>query len=113
MLTPYFYVETLADLHKSPRRGKTLEEVTILAEKTPELSSTPTQLHSDLCLVDLLGHPVNPDGRPFLTGGKYVQFGDKEGTNFEFSLESEAFNRWMDGDYLSVEKKFAKIGVRQ
>lgn len=109
VVTPYFYVEILADLHKSPRRGKTPEEeVTILAEKTPELSSTPTQSHSDLCLVDLLGHPVNPDGRPFLTGGKHVKFGDKEGTNFELSPEAEAFNRWMDGDYLSVEKKFAK-----
>ena len=44
VITPYFYVETLADLHKSARRGKTPEEeVTILAEKTPELSSTPTQ----------------------------------------------------------------------
>lgn len=32
VITPYFYVETLADLHKSSRRGKTPEEeVTILA----------------------------------------------------------------------------------
>ena len=109
VITPYFYVETLADLYKSSRRGKTPEEeVTILAEKTPELSSTPTQSHSELCLVDLLGHSVNPDGRPFLAGGKEVKFGDKEGTNFELSPEAEAFNRWMDGDYLSVEKKFAE-----
>lgn len=54
VITPYFYVETLADLHKSSRPGKTPEEeVTILAEKTPELSSTPTQSHSELCLIDL------------------------------------------------------------
>lgn len=109
VITPYFYVETLADLHKSSKRGKTPEEeVTILAEKTPELSSTPTQSHSELCLMDLLGYSVNPDGRPFLAGGKQVRFGDKEGTNFELSAEAEAFNRWMNGDYLSVEKKFAE-----
>lgn len=109
VITPYFYVETLADLDKTSRRGKTSEEeVTILAEKTPELSSTPTQLHSELCLMSLLGYQVNPDGRPFLTGGREVKFGDKEGTNFEVSPEAEAFNRWMNGDYLGVEKKFAQ-----
>ena len=75
VITPYFYVETLADLDKTSRRGKTSEEeVTILAEKTPELSSTPTQLHSELCLMSLLGYQVNPDGRPFLTGGREVKF---------------------------------------
>lgn len=109
VITPYFYVETLADLDKSSRRGKTAEEeVTILAEKTPELSSTPTQSHSELCLRNLLGYPVNPAGRPFLAGGKQVKFGDKEGTNFKLSPEAEAFNRWMEGDYFGVEKEFAQ-----
>lgn len=109
VITPYFYVETLADLDKSSHRGKSPEEeVTILAEKTPDLSSTPTQSHTELCLFNLLGYPVNPDGRPFLTKGKQVRFEDKEGITFEISPEVEAFNRWMDGDYNGVEKKFAK-----
>ena len=42
VICPLFYVETLADLEKAVRQGRTPEEeVGIIAQKTPEVHGTP------------------------------------------------------------------------
>jgi hypothetical protein len=44
-----FYVETLADLEKVIRQGRSSEkEVGIIAQKTPELSGGPCAFHGDM-----------------------------------------------------------------
>lgn len=110
VIVPYFYVETLADLSKSPKRNKSAEEeVSIIAEKTPEQSSTPTSYHIDLLINDLLGNTIETDGRPHLPGGTTVKSDGKIGVNFKLTPEHIAFSRWMDGDFYNVEKDAAGI----
>lgn len=48
-ITPIFFVETLADLEKEVRKGRTPEEVVgSLAYKTPDYSSKPNAHHRHL-----------------------------------------------------------------
>lgn len=50
VICPMFYVETLADLEKEVRPGRTPEdEVRIIAQKTPEMHGAPCAHHLDLC----------------------------------------------------------------
>jgi hypothetical protein len=52
-ISPLFYVETLADLEKMVREGRTPEqEVGIIAQKTPELSGTPMPHHAEMGFVN-------------------------------------------------------------
>ena len=58
-ICPLFFVETLADLEKAVRAGRTPEqEVGIIADKTPEMCGTPCAYHVDLAVINLLGHAV-------------------------------------------------------
>jgi hypothetical protein len=50
---PLFYVETLADLEKGVREGRTPEqEVGIIARKFPEMSGAPCVYHGTLAIGD-------------------------------------------------------------
>jgi len=56
VISPLFYVETLADLEKPAREGKKPEdEVRVIAEKTPEAHAYPCVNRTDLCLASLMG----------------------------------------------------------
>src|SRR4030095_6553785 len=73
VICPIFYVETLADLEKAVREGRTPEqEVGIIAEKTPELNGMPNVHHAQLGLFNLLGNRVPMDGRIVPARGKPV-----------------------------------------
>jgi len=49
-VAPIFYIETLADLNKPARSGRTSEqEVSIIADKFPDMSGNPCSHHTDLC----------------------------------------------------------------
>lgn len=108
VIAPLFYVETLADLEKSVRAGRTPEEeVGFIANKTPEMHGGPCAFHSDLSLSELLGRrfPLN-HGIP-VTGGRAVSLEGKFGVVFEQSPESKAFSRWQAGEFLQTEREFA------
>jgi len=108
-IPPIFFVETLADLEKAVRSGRTPEqEVGIIADKTPELNSSPNMFHTKLCAGDLLGYKVTMDGRIIRSGGKPVRTEKQSGVVYEVAPEEEAFNRWLKGDFLEVERQFAK-----
>jgi len=58
VITPLFFVETLADLEKDDTGGRVAENVVAdLAEKTPT-GARPTMHHRDLCIRELLGGRV-------------------------------------------------------
>lgn len=58
-ISPLFLVETLADLAKTTRSGCTPEkEVRIIAQKTPEMNSSPNVFHTDLCIANLQGQKI-------------------------------------------------------
>lgn len=83
-ICPLFYVETLSDLEKKVREGRTPEqEVRIIANKTPEMHVNANMFHQDLCLGNLNGQSVTMDGRPLIAGGRPVKSDNKKGFVFE------------------------------
>lgn len=109
-ICPIFFVETLADLEKAVRAGRTPEEeVGLIAAKTPVMHSYPNMFHRDLCISNLLGYPVTMDGRPVIAGGNPVKTKSQSGVVFEETPEARAFSRWQDCKFLEVERETAKF----
>lgn len=109
VITPLFYIETLADLEKTPRPGKTAEEeVGIIAAKTPQMSGAPCYFHRHLCIQDLLGNRVPMTGQIPMAGVKRVVRNGKVGGIVSEPAEAKAFARWQDGRFLDVERLHAR-----
>src|SRR5580704_1418456 len=73
VITPLFFVETLADLEKNVGPERSAEdEVRAIADKTPEMSGAPQVHHRTLCISELCGERVLMDGRPKIAGSKNV-----------------------------------------
>jgi hypothetical protein len=110
---PLFYIETLADLEKSVREGRTPEqEVGVIADKFPQMHGTPNAHHTDLCIGDLLGYPAPMTGQIPVAGGRLVETEGKRGAVFEQSPEAEAFSRWQQREFLEVERQYARTWRR-
>ncbi len=108
VISPLFFVETLADLEKAVREGRTPEqEVGNIAYKTPEMSGGPCAHHSRLAVASLRGYPVPMDGRIPFAGGRPVDVDGKQGIIFDAPAEARAFSRWQNGEFLEVERQFA------
>jgi len=107
---PLFYVETMADLEKSAKKGRTVEdEVRIIADKFPEMHGMPCAHHTELCTTNLLGRGVPLTGQIPLAGpAQLVKTDGKSGAVYEPSPEAEAFSRWQKGEFLEVEHLYAK-----
>lgn len=109
VISPLFYVETLADLEKAVRLGRTPEkEVGIIAAKTPELHGGPCLHHSNLCLENLKGNKVPMNGRIPIAGGRLVKADGERGVVINTTPEAKAFARWQKGEFLEVERQFAQ-----
>jgi hypothetical protein len=50
--------------------------------------------------------------RPIVGGGKPVVTGDQQGVFFSPSPEMQALSRWQAGDFLEVEREFARVWRR-
>ncbi|MCI5189074.1 MAG: hypothetical protein D3905_04580 [Candidatus Electrothrix sp. AS4_5] len=109
-ICPLFYSETLADLSKSVKEGRTPEnEVRIISNKTPQMKIAVNVFHQDLCHANLNGYEIKMDGRPLIPGGKPVQSENKKGFVFEPSPETKAFERWQNEEFLELEREYAKL----
>lgn len=111
-ITPLFFVETLADLEKEVARGRTPEEVVSnIAMKAPTRGGLPNVHHRTLAIGDLLGLHIDGLGRrfPVIPQGKQVRTDDRRGIVYETMPEFDAFQRWQDGEFLTVERKFAAM----
>jgi hypothetical protein len=107
VITPLFFVETLADLEKEDPRGRAAEKVVAdLAEKTPT-GARPTLHHRHLCIGELLGGLFEMREVPVLAGGQPVRTKDKTGVRFEVPPEMQALYRWQRREFLDVERQFA------
>jgi len=105
---PIFYLETLADLDKSVRPGRTpQQEVEIIADKCPD-NGTPNVFHGELCLADLTGNQIPLDGRIPLAGGRLVNSQGERSAVFDEPPEAIAFSRWRNADFQDAEQLFAK-----
>jgi hypothetical protein len=108
-LVPIFFAETLADLHKTPKSGRSAEqEVALIAEKTPQMESQPNAYHGQLCVSDLMGQKIVMDGRIYLAGGIPVKSAERTGVAFEESPEARAFARWQEAQFSAAERETAK-----
>lgn len=108
IICPLFHVETLADLDKAARKGKTPEdEVGIIADKVPQMHSAPTLSHTELAIQNLVGNTVPMDGRMLLAGS--IRRVDKNlAVIHQPTPEAEAYQRWQNRDFLEVEHRFAR-----
>lgn len=110
-ITPLFFIETLADLEKELRTGRTPEQVVgSLAYKTPDMGSRPNVHHTSLLAAELgRGHKIDMKyGRPIVSGGQAMELGGKTGVIFQSSPEEEAFGRWQNYEFLDLERLYAK-----
>lgn len=114
IITPLFFIETLADLEKLVHNGRTAEQVVgHLARRTPDMNSYPAMHHRKLLDVELSGtNKIVMDGRPVLSGGKPVKLNESKGLIFPKTEEEEAFFRWQRGDFLDLERQMAKFWRR-
>jgi len=114
LITPLFYAETLADLEKEVSKGRTPEQVVgSLAIKTPDLQSTACAHHHKLLGGVLYGGDLPLDGRIPRDQGQVVELDGKKGIFYSQSPEEEALVRWHEGEFLNVERQFAKAWRRQ
>ncbi len=109
VISPMFYVETLADLAKECKPGRPSSDdiVKNISTKTPQLHSNPCAFHASLVIGNLLGNELPMNGRIPLVGGKPYRNGDKLGVSYKDAPEADAFNRWSKGNFYEVEKEFA------
>ncbi|MFA7654341.1 MAG: hypothetical protein WCX97_04920 [Candidatus Magasanikbacteria bacterium] len=110
-ITPLFFVETLADLDKKARAGKTPEDIVgSLAYRTPDLNAKANVYHYSLLEGELSGQSeVDMEhGRPHIGGGRYVDLEGKTGAYFEASPEEEAMRRWQEHKFLELERGYAQ-----
>jgi hypothetical protein len=90
VITPLFFVETLADLEKEVGRGRTPEQIVgSLAIRTPDMGSTACAHHRKLLGGVLYGHELPLDGRIPRNQGQVVELGDKKGVFYSESEEGE------------------------
>ena len=108
---PMFYVETLADLNKDVRKRKRTpeDEVRILAAKFPEMHGAPNAYHRNICTGELLGERVPITGQLVMAHGAVVRADGQTGVNFGASAEAQAFSRWQDEEFWTVERDFAAM----
>ncbi len=114
-LTPLFFVETLADLEKAARGGRTPEDVVgSLAYKTPDESSKCNVHHTTLLAAELSGSAQVEIGlgRPIISGGQAKELGGRLGVIFQQSPEEEAFQRWQRHEFLELDRTYAKVWRR-
>lgn len=106
---PVFYVETLADLSKPVRSGRTPEEeVRIIADKFPEMGGMPCSHHTTMCRLNPLGHRIPMSGQIPVSDARLVHSGGRPGAVVRLPPEAEAFSRWKGGEFLEVERLFAR-----
>jgi hypothetical protein len=114
-ITPIFYTETLADLEKQVHSGRTPKEIVgNLAEKTPDMQSSPAAHHSKIVGSDLYGlETIVMDGRILRAGGRVVKLDGQSGVFFSRTKEEEALERWQRHEFLDLERQIAKAWRRE
>ncbi|WP_216842980.1 hypothetical protein [Granulicella sp. S190] len=111
VITPLFYVETLADLEKKMGKDRTAEqEVKLIAARMPEQQATPSVHHSTLIASELAGFfRLDTDrAKRVLPQGQPVMLGDSKGIIYRDAPEEEALRRWQEGQFIELERDIAK-----
>lgn len=90
VISPLFFMETLADLEKEVGKGRTPEQIVgSLAIRTPDMQSTACAYHQTILHSVLAGGDVPLDGRVPRAGGKVVELDGKRGIFYEKAPEED------------------------
>jgi hypothetical protein len=111
VITPLFYVETIADLEKKMLKDRTAEqEVKLIAARMPEQQTTPSVHHSTLIASELAGFfkLATDRAKRVLPQGQPVMLGDSKGIIYRDAPEEEALRRWQEGQFIELEHNIAK-----
>lgn len=111
VVCPLFYVETLADLGKEAARPGRIDPESIvssLAAKTPEMHGAICAHHVDMVMSSLAGQPIPMTGQVPMPQGRLVEQDGEVHAVFDVLPEHEAFERWQNGEFEEVERRFAK-----
>jgi hypothetical protein len=109
VICPLFFIETLADLEKAPREGRTAEqEVGIIAAKTPQMSGAPCYFHTGMYVQDLMGNHVPMNGQIPMAGIKTVTRNGEIAAVADEPPEARAFTRWQRGQFQQLEREHAR-----
>lgn len=112
-ITPLFFVETLADLEKHVRQGRTPEDVVgNIAYKTPDMQSHVNPHHASILAGEFAGYEVTMDGRILRAGGELVELNGRQGVVYKMSEEEVALQRWQRHEFLDLERQIAKFWRR-
>lgn len=108
-LIPLLYIETLADLAKTPKPKRSPEKlVHDLANKIPQQTLFLNVYAGELVSSELLGYKVKMEGKPIVSN---IRSGATEQgetiSHIEETSEERAFNRWQEGDFKEIEKLFS------
>jgi hypothetical protein len=108
-MTPLFFVETLADLEKDIKSGSRPDQyVGALAEKTP-LGGGINVHHHTLSVNELLGNKFHMRHVPVVAHGNSVTTpSGGRAVVYDPPPEAQALSRWEEGQFLEVERRFAK-----
>jgi hypothetical protein len=110
IITPLFYIETLADLSKESETKSAEEIVQVISKKVPEMGPSPNTHHRELCIGDLLGYPVSFSRYPILNHGEsYIMENGKHGVVYDQHPEIKAFQRWQKQEFEEIEKESASL----
>jgi hypothetical protein len=105
LVTPVFFVETLADLAKPDNERRPPDKVVGgLAERTPVCRSFLSASHWEIAAQSFEGLLPELDGRPVMPRGIPVRVAGKRGVVYRKAPETEAFERWQRGQFADVER---------
>jgi hypothetical protein len=110
-ITPLFFVETLADLEKQMKTGRTAEfEVKLIAARTPEQNAVANVHHQALLAAELAGsfRYDNQTPKPVLGHGQPRILGESKAVIYTETPEEKALNRWQRGEFLEIERSIAR-----
>ena len=105
---PMLYAETLADLDKPGRRGRTAaDEVRIIANKFPQMGSYACAHHLQLVMAELMGYAIPFTGQIPLAEGRLVEVAGDVSVVSSGSAVNDAFLRWQRREFTEVERRYA------
>ena len=109
VITPVIMVETLGNLQKDWRDGRSAEQfLASMARKIRGYFSYPNVEADELILGEFAGYPVEMRGRPCVGGGQmFTDSTGKKGIFFEQSPEERDLHRWSDQDFTDAERELA------
>lgn len=111
-ITPVLVMEVLGDLKKEIKEEQVPSELRVkdFAKKLFPTQTVVNTQYQKLIAGELLGIPVNTDGRPSLDAEKAIQSSDgREGVIISETREEKAIYQWKDGHFTEADHELSAL----